>query len=235
MSWLDDVAVSESAYVFQADLYCEDCGRELIQKLQTGNAEDDGDSSSFPQGPYDEGGGEADSAQFCGQGRHCKNATEIAGHKIGCPLRNPLTSDGVEALFQSVKQDLVSPRKFDQEMGRLLYHLWGDYLDGKIGRVILPASLLSLEKLVRKTYVLHHVVLADACHLYLLGITAPGQEYHLLRATVGDEGKFTSLDAVVVPAEIFHEAGVNSGARKTVELAGVEKLLRQAAEDGAWD
>ncbi len=232
MSWLDHVPVSEGAFVFQGDLYCEDCGRDLSQK--TIAAKNENDSNDFPQ-PYPDGGGEADSAQFCGRGRHCINALEIDGHKIGCPLRNPLTRDGVQAVWESVKRSLVSPRKFEQMMGRLLAHLWGDYLDMSLSRVILPGHLPNLEKLVGKKYVLHHVALADRDHLYLLGITAPGQEYHLLRVTANDEGKLASLDAVHVPAELLYAEGVQTGQRKVVELAGVEKLLRQAVEDGAWD
>jgi hypothetical protein len=235
VSWLDSVPVSEDAYAFQASLLCDTCGRAAVERLIADGIEDNGDSGTFPQGPYGDGGGEADSAQFCGQGRHCLSAAEVAGHKIGCPLRNPLTRDGVSALFESVKRDLVSPRKFDQEMGRLLNYLWGDNLEGMIGRVVLPGHLPSLEKLVGKTYVLHHVALADRDHLYLLGITAPGQQYHLLRASADDEGKLASLDAVHIPAELLHEQGVEAGQCKGVEIYGVEKLLKQAAEDGAWD
>jgi hypothetical protein len=235
VSWLDNVPVSEVAYAFQANLLCQDCGLAAVEALRTEGVRDDGDSGTFPQGPYEDGGGEADSAQFCGQGRRCVSAAVVAGHKVGCPLRNPLTTDGVDSLFESVKRDLVSPRKFEQEMGRLLAHLWGDYLDGRLGRVMLPASLPSLERLVRTTYVLHHVVLADAGHLYVLGIKAPGQTYHLLRAGVDDEGMFASLDVVDVPAELLYEQGVQIGQRKNVELSGVEKLLRQAVDDGAWD
>jgi len=234
-SWLDSIPVSEEAFAFQASLLCADCGLAAVKNLRTEGVEDDGDSGTFPQGPYPDGGGEADSAQFCGEGRHCLSAATVAGHKVGCPLRNPLTRDGVDAVFESVKRDLVSPRNFDQEMGRLLVHLWGDYLDGRLGRVLLPTSLPSLEKLVKTNFVLHHVVLADPGNLYMLGIRAPGQTYHLLRAGVGDDGKFESLDVVDVPAELLHAEGVQAGQRKVMELSGVEKLLRQAVEDGAWD
>jgi hypothetical protein len=233
--WLDGVPVSESAYAFQAELLCEDCGRAAVKELRSKGVADDGDSGTFPQGPYPDGGGEADSAQFCGRGRHCLNAVEVDGHRVGCPLSCYLTKDGVDAVFESVKRGLASPRKFEQKVGRLLNHVWGANFDGRIGRVLLPASLPSLERLVGKTYVLHHVVLADPGNLYVLGIRAPGQTYHLLRAGVDDEGKFASLDVVDVPAEILRAEGVQAGQRKVVELSGVERLLRDAAEDGAWD
>jgi hypothetical protein len=220
--WLDQVPVSEAAYAFQGYLLCEACGRETVKNLRAEGVADYGDSGTFPQGPYGDGGGEADSAQFCGEGRHCLSAATVAGHKIGCPLRNPLTRDGVDAVFESVKRNLVSPREFDQRMGRLLVHLWGDYLDGRLGRVALPASLPGLERLVGKHYVLHHVALADAGNLYLLGFRAPGKTSHLLRIPVGDEGEFKTLDEVGVPAEVLVDYPA-------------EKVLRQAVEDGAWD
>jgi hypothetical protein len=234
-NWLDNVPVSEVAYAFQGALLCVDCGRAAAESLLAKGVADDGDSGTFPQGPYPDGGGEADSAQFCGQGRHCLRAAEIDGHKVGCPLLCYLTSDGVDAVYETVKRCIVSPRNYDQKLGRLLNRVWGANFDGRLGRVALPASLPSLEKLVGKKYVLHHVVLADPGNLYLLGIRAPGQTYHLLRAGVDDEGKFASLDVVDVPAELVHAEGVEVGQRKVVELSGVEKLLRQAAVEGAWD
>jgi hypothetical protein len=220
--WLDSVPVSETAYVFKSALLCEDCARREIGFLEGKGILDEGDPDEYPQGPYGDGGGESDSAQFCEQGRHCLSPAVVFGHKVGCPLRNPLTKDGITYLFEGVKRDLASPRAFDQHMGRLLVHLWGDYLDGYVGRVQLPASLPSLEKLVGKKYVLHHEVLADRDHLYMLGILAPQREHYLLRASVDDEGKFSSLEAVAVPTE-------------AVNGYPAEKLLRQAVEDGAWD
>jgi hypothetical protein len=233
--WLDSVPVSETAYVFKSTLLCEDCARREIGFLEGKGILDEGNPDEYPQGPYGDGGGEADSAQFCGQGRHCLSPAVVFDHKVGCPLRNPLTKDGIVSLFKNVKRDLASPRAFDQHMGRLLVHLWGDYLDGYVGRVQLPASLPSLEKLVGKKYVLRHEVLADRDHLYMLGILAPQVEWHLLRANVDDEGKFASLDAVHIPAELLHEQGVEAGQRKGAEIYGIEKLLKQAVEDGAWD
>jgi hypothetical protein len=221
-SWLDSVPVSETAYIFRSSLLCDDCARRESDFLDSKGISDEGNPDEYPQGPYGDGGGEADSAQFCGQGRHCLSPAVVFGHKVGCPLRNSLTRTGVTSLFEIVKHDLVSPRAFDQHMGRLLVRLWGDYLDGYVGRVQLPASLPSLEKLIRKKYVLHHVVLADRDHLYMLGILAPQREHYLLRTSVDDEGKFSSLETVAVPPE-------------TVDGYPVEKLLRQAVEDGAWD
>ena len=221
-SWLALVPVSDSAYAYQAALYCEDCGRDLVERAREAGTEDDGDSGTFPQGPFPDGGGEADSCHFCDRGRDCLGAVEVAGHRVGCPLGNPLTSDGAEALVESVKRDLVSNKKFDRLMGRLLAHVWGDYLRDMLVRVLLPEKLPGLEQLLGRRYLLDNVVLADSSHLYLLEQELESREVHLLRAWVSDEGDFATLDDAAVPP----------GA---VQGYGAEKLLRQAVEDGAWD
>lgn len=66
------------AYIFQADIYCEDCAAHL--KLDRREYEGAEDSDAYPQGPYGEGGGEADTPQHCGG--------------CGTFLDNPLTGDG---------------------------------------------------------------------------------------------------------------------------------------------
>jgi hypothetical protein len=71
------------AYIYHASLYCEPCGeaipdgftpRERIARHQSE------DSNVWPQGPYPDGGGKADSPQHC--------------DACGVFLRNPLTADG---------------------------------------------------------------------------------------------------------------------------------------------
>ncbi|MFN0317543.1 MAG: hypothetical protein ACKVQA_21165 [Burkholderiales bacterium] len=112
-----------NAYIYKADIYCEECAREIMARIHgekeseaerevhaaleglgldegempkttayltkkrlavimQGFTDDYCDSSEYPKGPYDEGGGEADSPQHCG----------------GCRefLENPLTPDGME-------------------------------------------------------------------------------------------------------------------------------------------
>jgi len=69
-------------YAYQAALLCEACGKGMQTYLsETIGREDTGDSDRFPQGPYDDGGGEADSPQ------HCDRCCIF--------LENPLTPDGV--------------------------------------------------------------------------------------------------------------------------------------------
>lgn len=67
------------AYAFRAALYCERCALPWIDACDQATG-DTGDSNDFPQGPYSDGGGEADCPEHCD---HC-----------GAFLENPLTTDG---------------------------------------------------------------------------------------------------------------------------------------------
>jgi hypothetical protein len=69
-----------NVYVYNAALYCATCGEYHVNRLRFSKVADTGDSDDYPQGPYGDGGGEADCPQ------HCDNC--------GCFLENPLTSDG---------------------------------------------------------------------------------------------------------------------------------------------
>lgn len=73
-----------NVYVFQAALYCEACGHAIRDTLMP-----DADSDHYPQGPYSDGGGEADSPQ------HCDACNTF--------LENPLTGDGYEYIRQQIK------------------------------------------------------------------------------------------------------------------------------------
>ena len=78
-----------NAYIYNADIYCEDCGADLRAELRSKVKRDDrDDSDSWPQGPFADGGGEADCPRHCG---HC-----------GCFLENPLTTHGVEYVREAV-------------------------------------------------------------------------------------------------------------------------------------
>ena len=77
------------AYIYQADLHCEDCiiqikGSLRDRELEPEDTEDEYsyDSDDYPKGPYANGGGESDSPQHCGS--------------CGLFLKNPLTKDGQE-------------------------------------------------------------------------------------------------------------------------------------------
>lgn len=76
-------------YVYQADVYCEDCGRDIVAQLDREHKEDTGDTDDYPQGPFADGGGEADYPQCCGE---C--------HAF---LENPITDDGAEYVAERVR------------------------------------------------------------------------------------------------------------------------------------
>jgi hypothetical protein len=69
------------AYVYCAALYCDACAKEIAQQLECRGIRRSEDSGEWPQGPYSDGGGEADYPVHCD---HC-----------GTFLENPLTPDGV--------------------------------------------------------------------------------------------------------------------------------------------
>jgi len=67
------------AYMYRAALYCVPCGNKIKAALTEPDIIHD-DSDHYPQGPYANGGGEADTPQHCDTCR--------------CFLQNPLTLDG---------------------------------------------------------------------------------------------------------------------------------------------
>jgi hypothetical protein len=74
-----------NAYIYSASIYCEPCGR--IIQADTVPSED---SETYPQGPYSDGGGEADTPQ------HCDRCLTF--------LENPLTPDGIEYVREKIAQ-----------------------------------------------------------------------------------------------------------------------------------
>lgn len=234
-SWLDSVPVSDSAYAFQGALYCDDCGREMVEKLRDGNAEDDGDSNNFAQGPYPDGGGEADSAQFCCEGKSCVNAVSVAGRKVGCPIGNPLTSDGVRAVTESVVTGMFSRTKYSNMVSRLTRRVWADSLgDARPARVG-PRYASDLPDTLARACKVHHAqnhlrdlsregfsdaICADLDHAYLL--YRHDDVVDLCRSAVDDEGKFQALEVASVPLQVAE--GRDPG-----------ELLAEAVDEGAWD
>ena len=70
------------AYMFRAALYCGYCADQIKHHLADVPEDARDDSEDWPQGPFADGGGEADSPQHCDD--------------CGLFLENPLTSDGVD-------------------------------------------------------------------------------------------------------------------------------------------
>jgi len=77
-----------NAWIYNASLYCDDCAKKIITELNKDKVIDTGDSGNYPQGPYPDGGGEADSPQHCDQ---CQLF-----------LENELTTEGISYLFDAV-------------------------------------------------------------------------------------------------------------------------------------
>lgn len=83
-------------FVYQASLYCFDCGQEIRKELDRAgkrpeNVEDETtyDSGDYPKGPYGNGGGEADYPHHCDD---CKVF-----------LENPLTDDGYQYVIGTLR------------------------------------------------------------------------------------------------------------------------------------
>lgn len=115
-----------NAYIYQADIYCDDCGRALCRTVPfpdgaDRNNESSWDSDDYPKGPYADSGGESDSPQHCGAGADCLNAIilRLRGkrYKVGVPLENPLTPDGV----QYVREALAEPQGLCRRLWARLY------------------------------------------------------------------------------------------------------------------
>jgi hypothetical protein len=204
MSWLDDVAICTTIYIYQAALVCSDCGDAIANELLKKNVTDDGDSGTFPQGPYGEGGGEADGAQFCDSGCDCMNAVEVeSGRKIGCPLGNPLTRDGAEALRESIRRQILAPTKYERRLGRLLCRVWRDYTETPLVRVlpnqvsskVLHDSLVYLRR--DEKCEVQPTLFTDLEHVY--GLATNPNKTLAWRITATEDGGLTDLGTLKMP------------------------------------
>ena len=77
------------AYIYKAALYCEGCALHLRRTLPDESIINN--SETWPQGPYANGGGEADTPQ------HCDTCDVF--------LENPLTSDGLNYVREHVEAE----------------------------------------------------------------------------------------------------------------------------------
>lgn len=75
------------AYIFQGDIYCAPCAKNIMEDRPNRRACEDSDD--YPQGPYADGGGEADCPS------HCGNCGEF--------LMNPLTDEGRRYVLAAVR------------------------------------------------------------------------------------------------------------------------------------
>jgi hypothetical protein len=77
-------------YMYCAALVCEDCAFDIMNRLQN-TTEDNGDSDTYPQEPYSNGGGESDSPAHC-------DLCQIF-------LENPLTTDGYQYILEHYREE----------------------------------------------------------------------------------------------------------------------------------
>ena len=82
-------------YAYNAALYCEDCGSDIIDHLE--GLEDTGDSGDYPQGFS--GHEEADCPQHC--------------DACGVFLQNDLTSEGYEYVKERVREAVAKGKATD--------------------------------------------------------------------------------------------------------------------------
>jgi hypothetical protein len=95
-------------YSYQAALICDACGEVIQRELDAQGIDDTGDSDHYPQGPYADGGGEADTPQHCDRGEDCLCAEDYGQRRaVGAFLENPLTVEGVGYVAQKLRE---SPR-----------------------------------------------------------------------------------------------------------------------------
>lgn len=103
------------AYVYQADKWCDDCGKAIAHRLiDEGESPDDpGDESSFdsgdfPKGPYPDDD-PADSPYHCGAGDDCLDPIELSnGRKVGA-IVSGLTEDGKKYALNKIREKPDDP------------------------------------------------------------------------------------------------------------------------------
>jgi hypothetical protein len=96
------------AYIYDAEMYCDDCGRSICQRITAeGFAPDDPDdersydSHEYPK--YVDGTAESDCPEHCGSGADCINSIEFEdGIDIGVWLENDLTTEGEEYTIEAI-------------------------------------------------------------------------------------------------------------------------------------
>lgn len=93
---------SAYAYIYQAALYCEECGEAIRERLdKAGEAPEDVDdetsydSADYPKGPYEIG------------------ESDVPDHCEGCGafLENDLTSEGMTYTREAIERDLLAGRE----------------------------------------------------------------------------------------------------------------------------
>lgn len=95
-------------YIYQADVWCDDCGNEIKSQIReyekkTHDRVCRNDSEEWPI-ETDSCSDEADSPQHCGSHESCPNAERFDGRLVGQFLENSLTTDGMEYVLETHKE-----------------------------------------------------------------------------------------------------------------------------------
>lgn len=227
-NWLDDVFVSPRCYAYNGSLYCEDCGDSIKKNLA--GTEDTGDSGTYPQGPYSHGGGEADSPYFCDCGSRCTNKIRLpTGLHVGCPLANPLTSDGARSLNVTIRSYTISTEPFRRQLARLLVLLYGpdghDQVTDELAEYDGPATNDLLKILVKhKLHASGEILpglLVGPEHVYVV-VEKENLDVLVARLGVCPDGSYEDPEIVRVPA------------RERTDYAP-DQIVWKCIEDGTWD
>lgn len=133
--------MSDGAYVYRAALWCEDCGEGIKRDLASGGKAPDhpDDESSYdlddyPEGPYPDGGGEADMPQHC--------------DGCGTFLENPLTGEGVQYVREAIREALVHQARSARPVESVALTEWAPYYD-----IDLPREWSSMSMQERVDYI----------------------------------------------------------------------------------
>lgn len=127
------------AYIYNADIWCESCGRAIKDRISDDpnlSAEDaarfkgreDGfDSDEFPK--YASGDEETDSPQHCGSGADCLECEVLPnGVKIGKLIGTSLTAEGVAYVRQCVLD--AADNGDDSEVSAFWQEAFSEQLEG---------------------------------------------------------------------------------------------------------
>lgn len=227
-NWLNMVPTSDDVYMYQAALLCEDCGKRVMKELDELGQEDTGDSEQYPQGPYGDGGGEADSPNHCDNGRQCINAVAVPGGvPIGCPLGNPLTIYGAKHLIGTIAEDVLRLDDHARAVGRLWRSLYphaepSHLIPIKHERgVTSPSNFRQVLDTLDPKMAVPQMMFTDLDYVYGCA-HHPRENYLLWRMQITPEGNFANLETIELPEGESRERGL-------------EDAIEEAVRDGAWD
>jgi hypothetical protein len=115
------------AYIYQADIYCDDCGRAILNRIRAEYGDsvrcDFIDSDDAPIHCRDNE--ESDCPQHCGAGEHCLNAIKLTDGKVGL-LIGELTQDGVEYVKEAIAEGGEVAELWKRHYAEMGYNL-GEY------------------------------------------------------------------------------------------------------------